>query len=110
MNPAILAFQGRERRAPAPWSADLTPQASASSLRVSASSCGQRLGRPDDGDEVGVARPAGYDVLVQVVGQGPAGDPAEVQPDVERVRTAHLLEHPDRVLGRPGELAGLLAE
>ena len=54
----------------------------------------QRLGAAEHGDEVGVARPAGHDVLVQVLRQRAAGDAAEVDPDVERVRAADLLEHP----------------
>ena len=49
----------------------------------------QQLGLADHRDEVGVARPPRHHVLVQVLRQRPAGDAAEVEPDVEPVRLRH---------------------
>ena len=53
---------------------------------------GDRLGRADGGDEIGVAVPAGDDVPVKVAGQSRAGAAAEVQSDVEAVGVKVLLQ------------------
>ena len=107
-NPAILAFQGRADAAPAPGRLTGRYQASASSARVSSSSCGSVFVPPMTVMKLASPDQRGYDVLVQVVGQRPAGDPPEVEPDVERVRAADLLDHPDRLLRHRRQLAGLL--
>ncbi|MCO5556197.1 hypothetical protein L7F22_009742 [Adiantum nelumboides] len=65
------------------------------------------LGLPDDGDEVRVPAPARHDVLVQVLGQRPAGDVAQVQADVERVRRRDLLHGHDGLPGERHQLGGL---
>ena len=63
-------------------------QASASSARVSASSCGRARVRPMTGMKFVSPPHRGHDVLVQVGGDAGAGDRALVHPDVEPVRAA----------------------
>src|SRR5919108_5745313 len=60
---------------------------------------GKDLGVGDHGHEVGVAVPARHDVDVQVVGDTRAGDPAEVQADVEGVRGVHRAQDGHAALG-----------
>ena len=83
-------------------------QASASSPRVSVSSCGSVLVRPMIGMKFWSPRPARHDVLVQVRRDAGAGDRALVHADVEAVRAATRADHAHRPLGECADLGGLL--
>ena len=50
---------------------------------------GHDAGLADDGHEIGIARPAGHDVDVQVIGNARAGDFAEVDAHVKAIRLHH---------------------
>ncbi len=108
-NPAILRVPGAGGAAPAPGRLTGPYQASASSSRVSASSCGRVLVPPTTVMKLASPDQRGTTCWCRWSASEPPATPAEVQPHVERVRAADLLEHPDRVLGHLHQLGRLVA-